>query len=399
MCMHHDHNFGGSGHSDLPLPVEMQEKWPRIVRELSQLLAHVKDLRLAANPEPLPLEISRAEESRLFKNLLAAAFMEGRPGVKRNVARRMGDVIGDYILWHRGTSLPVVHELGTLSAWWAEKVPLSVMDRLRDIGCSLLISGKVVPVQKVWADILASPVMFVGHCVCRSSGLANDLLDRGGEVFTLTSEAENRMLLDRLLASVARLRKTYGHLPDTDPYYDALFQRFAERKAKGDGKYGLETFFRETYPSWEFLPVTPQYTQSWIRSLHTNRKNRLLHKTLAVELATIFYLARGTMFTSMKMVDTPYTICSCPSPDLGGGCALTNWYYYGLSKTSIRPSDECFGRRRDEKGKVLACNLFPERGGRGCMGCGCRHGDADPRGVETVLAQADALLAGYEASL
>ena len=395
MCLDHDHH-GTNGHSHVALPVEMLEKWPRLVRELSHLLAHVKDLRLKANPEPLPLEISRAESSRLFKRLLAAALMHERPGVKRTVARQMANAIGDYFLWCRPTSLPVVHELGTLSAWWAEKIPGETMDRLRDIGCALIISGQVVPVQKVWEDILNSPIMFIGHCVCRSSGLANDLRDKTGEVFTITSDAENRLLLDRLMGRCDRLKETYGYLPDTDPWYNDLFQKLKSLKDSGSSEYRLETLFAKTYPSWEFLPVTKDYTRSWIRGLSANRKNRLLHKTLALEMANIFYLSRGTMFTSMKMVDTPYTICSCPSPDLGGGCALTNWYYYGKSKTSIRPSDECFGRRRNESGDILPCNVFPERSGRGCMGCGCRHGLDAPRSVETILAQADEMLKSRE---
>ncbi|MEW5734070.1 MAG: hypothetical protein AB1921_04400 [Thermodesulfobacteriota bacterium] len=334
------------------------------------------------------------EKSRIVKKLLTAALMEDRPGLKRPVAARMASRIGEYMLWWRPTSLPFVHELGTLSAWWANKMGKEAIYGIRDIACDYIINGRIVPIQNVWKDILNSPVMFIGHCVCRSSGLANDLYGKDGQVVTLSCDEDNQILLGRLMDRYDSLVRTYGYLPDTDDKYVEFFRKLARMRNSG---LRLENFLELTYPSWEFLPVVPGYTQSWIRGMHANRKAHQIHKLLAFEIANIFYVSRGTMFTSMKCVDTPYTICSCPTPDLGGGCALSNWYYYGHSNTSILPNESCFGRRRDEDGNLMPCNIFPERGVRECMGCGCKHGDTDPRGIETVLNQADEMLQKMEA--
>lgn len=389
MCQDHDHHKNGG------LPIEMQEKWPAVLREIKQIVAHIKDVRLRGNPVPLPPELSHVKKNPVITNLIRAALMEDRPGLKRPVAQRMASRIGDYFLWHRVTSLPVIHELGTLSAWWAEQMPLEVVNSLRDIALDFVLNGRVMPIQEVWTDFMDSPLMYMGHCVCRSSGLANDLRAANGEVFTITTQKENSKLLDRLMDRYDALIAEHGHLPDTDPKFQKLFLKLKSLRAAQVPGYRLETLLEKTYPAWEFLPVLDSFTQSWIRGMHKNHKAHQLHKTLALEIANIFYLARGTMFTSMKIVDTPYTICSCPTPDTGGGCALTNWYYYGKSNTSLIPNDTAFGRRKDKDGKILPCNVFPERSHRDCVGCGCKHTSRVPRSMGTVLRQADQVLKKY----
>lgn len=97
----------------------------------------------------------------------------------------------------------------------------------------------------------------------------------------------------------------------------------------------------------------------------------------------------------MKLIDTPYTICSCPTPELGGGCTLTNWYYYCGSNTSLMANTACFGQRTDDAGDVLPCRYFPVRSKREYMGCGCAHERENPRDVETILELADAAYAEY----
>ncbi len=377
------------------LPVEIEEKWPRLIRELSGLVSHLKDMRLKPNENPLPQELSHVEKNRLLQGLVRVALSGGDKKLKSNVARRVADRIGDYFLWSRTTSFPVIHELITLLAWRGEKIPVEAMNVIRDLAMEFSIRGQVVPIQSVWTQLLDSPVTYMGHCVCRSSGLVYDLTQKGGKVFTLTSQKQNRLLLDRLMARHDLLEKKYGVLPQTDEKFIKLFAKLKEHKKSGSKLYRLETLLRRTYGTWEFLPVIDSYTQSWIRGLQKNRKAFRLHKALAVEMANILYLSHGCIFTSMKCVDTPYTICSCPSPDTGGGCALTNWHYYGMSNSAIAPSNDAFGRRTDESGRVMPCAVFPERSHRECLGCGCKHPDKAPRSVETVLTQADEVIGQY----
>jgi hypothetical protein len=386
----HDPFEGGSA-----LPVEMEEKWPRIVRELSGLVSHLKDMRLKPNEKPLPQELSHVEKNRLLISLVQAALAGGDKKLKGNVIRRVADRIGDYFLWNRTASFPVIHELITLLAWRGEKIPVEAMNVIRDLAMEFTIRGQVVPVQNVWMQLLDSPVTYMGHCVCRSSGLVYDLTEKGGRVFMLTTPEQSRLLLDRLMARHDSLVKKYGVLPQTDEKFIKLFAKLNELKKSGSELYRLETLLRRTYGTWEFLPVLDSYTQSWIRGLQKNRKAFMLHKALAVEMANIFYLSHGCIFTSMKCVDTPYTICSCPSPDTGGGCALTNWHYYGMSGAAIAPNKDISGRRTDEAGSILPCNLFPERAGRECLGCGCKHAAKAPRSMETVLSQADEVISRY----
>jgi hypothetical protein len=211
------------------------------------------------------------------------------------------------------------------------------------------------------------------------------------KIFNLLSETDSRRVLDRFVDRYERLVKAHDRLPDTDRQYKDLCRDLADLRRTGSPDYRLETLLQRTYPHWEILPVHKNYTSSWIRSMHKNHKAHLMHKELVFELATIFYLSRGTIFSSMKLFDTPYSICSCPTPEVGGGCTLTNWYYWGGSNTSLLPNDAFYGRRRDENGKVLPCRHFPIRARRECLGCGCNHAGAS-RNVDAVLDEADQML-------
>jgi len=94
----------------------------------------------------------------------------------------------------------------------------------------------------------------------------------------------------------------------------------------------------------------------------------------------------------MKLFDTPYTICSCPTPEAGGGCTLTNWYYGEDSETSLLPNETHYGRKLDQSGSLLPCQEFPLRHRRNCLGCGCKHDESHPRGFDLILSQADQVL-------
>jgi hypothetical protein len=378
---------------DGPEAREMERRWPMALQELKALRMRLKDLG-PANSHVLPEKVSKAARRRLIKGLAQAIMQEDRPGLKRSVARRMADKIGDYLLWRRETSVPVIHELVVLLPWWISHMPGAVIPRIRDIGLNYILNGSVVPLQMAWKDILNADPVFMGHCACRSAGVVDDL-KQNGEVFSLVGEAEGRRLLDRFLDRYQELKLANGYVPDTDALYMKLCEDLAAMRASGSSDYRIETLLARTYSSWEILPIHEKYTSAWVRSLHRNHKAHLLNKELAFELANIFYLARGTIFSSMKLFDTPYTICSCPTPETGGGCTLTNWYYRGGSNASLLPNEAFFGRRRDAAGNLMACRYFPERAGRDCIGCGCFHEAAEPRHPDVILEQADRVLATY----
>ncbi len=366
---------------------ELARRWPIALCELKSLAARLKDIS-RPNPEPIHHNLELIEKKRLADFLAEALSKDRYPGLKRSVARRMADRIGDYLLWRRESSIPFIHELIVLLPWWISNLPGAVVKGLREIGLEYVLNGKIIPIQVVWEQLLASDPVYIGHCACRSSGVVDDL-KKDGRTFCLVSGKENRQLADRLADRYESLKMRYGKAPDTDDVHIEFLERLISARRNGDSSYGVEMILEKTYPHWEFLPVKEDFTQSWIRSLHKNKKAHMIHPELAFEFATILYLARGTIFTSMRLFDTPYTICSCPSPENDGGCTLTNWYYYGMSNKSLLPNESGWGRRKDNDGQVLHCDKFEIRSRRKCIGCGCKHNDSDPRGVKTVLAQAD----------
>ncbi len=365
---------------------EMARRWPVALREITALIDRIKDIR-RANPEALHENLSEVKKKRLTQGLMDAMLQDKPQGLKRSVARRMADKIGNYLLWRRESSVPVIHELIVLFPWWISHMPGEVISKIRDIGLNYVLNGQVVPVQMAWQDILQADPVYIGHCACRSAGVVDDLYHHN-QVFNLLSEADSRRVLDRFVDRYEMLIASHGGLPDTDFRYVTLCRDLADLRRAGSPDYRLETLLERTYPDWEILPVHEKYTPVWIRSMHKNHKAHLMNKQLVFELATIFYLSRGTIFSSMKLFDSPYTICSCPTPEVGGGCTLTNWYYYGGSNTSLLPNDAFYGRRRDAKGGILPCRHFPIRARRECLGCGCNHAEPS-RDVGAVLAQAD----------
>lgn len=372
---------------------ELDQRWKDTVREMMQILRHVPDIRVT-RMEALPGEFGIEEKKWLSKSLFNA-LLEGetRPQIKRSVVRRMADKMGQYLLWNRLSSTPGMHEFYALFPWWVSQLPLVGIDRLRDMGLAYVLNGVVLPIQTVWKEMLESRGVYMGHCVCRSSGIAHDLPE--DQAFhNLLDEKESELLVDRITDCYQRLKKE-GDLGDTDPAYGELLQELEDLKKWKSARYRLERLLRRTYPDWEFLPVQEKYTTDWIRSMYHNRKARPLHRELALELATILYFSHGIVFTTMRLFDTPYTICSCPTPERGGGCVLTNWYYFGQSNASLLPNEEFPGRHQDPRGFVLPCRFFETRAQRECLGCGCMNDSPEPRNLEAFLREADRLLGEY----
>lgn len=379
--------------STSPEQVEMERRWPIALKELSALIDRIKDIS-RANPGELHKNLSDVEKQKLVEGLMNAILADEQKELKRSVARRMADKIGTYLLWRRETTVPVIHELIVLLPWWISHLPGEVIPKIRDIGLNYILNGRVVPVQMAWQDILNADPVYLGHCACRSAGVVDDLY-QDDKVFNLLSEADSRRVLDRFVDRYLALVEKHGQLPDTDDCYTNLCRDLVQLRENNSSDYRLETLLKRTYPDWEILPVHEKYTPVWIRSMHKNHKAHLIHKELVFELSTALYLSRGTIFSAMKLFDTPYTICSCPGPESGGGCTLTNWYYWGGSNTSLLPNEEKYGRLKDDEGCVLPCRHFPVRSQRECMGCGCNH-EEEARDVSSAFRQADAVFEKYK---
>jgi hypothetical protein len=375
-----------------PEQKEIERRWPIALRELSALIDRIKDIS-RANPEELHKNLTDVEKQKLTESLMNAILADEQTELKRSVARRMADKIGTYLLWRRETTVPVIHELIVLLPWWISHLPGEVIPKIRDIGLDYILNGRVVPIQMAWQDILNADPVYLGHCACRSAGVVDDLY-QDDKVFNLLSEEDSQRVLDRFVDRYLALVEKHGELPDTDGSYIKLCRDLADLRDQKSSEYRLETLLKRTYPDWEILPVHEKYTPVWIRSMHKNHKAHLIHKELVFELSTAFYLSRGTIFSSMKLFDTPYTICSCPTPENGGGCTLTNWYYHGGSNTSLLPNDDFFGRRQNKSGTIEPCRHFPVRSERECLGCGCNH-DEETRDVTSTFKQADEIFEKY----
>jgi len=375
-----------------PEQEEIERRWPIALRELSALIDRIKDIS-RANPEELHKNLTDVEKQKLTEGLMNAILADEQKELKRSVARRMADKMGNYMLWRRETTVPVIHELIVLLPWWISHLPGEVIPKIRDIGLNYILNGRVVPIQMAWQDILNAEPVYLGHCACRSAGIVDDLY-QDDKVFNLLSEEDSRRVLDRFVDRYLALVEKYGEVPDTDSRYITLCQDLADLREQDSPDYRLETLMTRTYPDWEILPVHEKYTPVWIRSMHKNHKAHLFHKEMVFELSTAFYLSRGTIFSSMQLFDSPYTICSCPTPENGGGCTLTNWYYHGGSNTSLLPNDDIHGRLKDEEGNIQPCRHFPVRSERECLGCGCKH-EEETRDVSSIFKQADDVFEKY----
>lgn len=403
----------------MPAPLPPDDVVARLVPELG----HLFDESLLTSHERASLQ-SRLDEARRYLRRLLHAYQgfrwpsalapprggdapmdetlielvaselkaDSRPELKRSVARRMSDAIWRHYLWSNLSSLPVFYELTVLGPWLLVdrgRNPLGA--RLAELACREMLNGIVLNLAQVRTEILGCEEVYLAECACRDSGVVDDLM-MDGRVFTLLGAGDNRRLLDRLLDRFESLGSD-RLAATTDPGFRALLADFSARRRAGAPDCTIEEWLRATWPAWEILPVRRGYTTRRVRSLQNNHKCFPVDKLLVYELLNIWYFSRGAIFNSMKAVDSPYTICTCPTPENQGGCVLTNWYYYGRVNHSLVPGEGPGVRRRDEHGRVLACRYFPVRARRACVGCGCDFSSPAPRDLDASLAAADAMLA------
>jgi len=346
-------------------------------RELRELTRRMKDVLKLKNPT-IPADVPAPNHVELLQEFLIEVLQKNtKPELKTVVLRRMANKIGRQVLWTRITSIPVIHELIALGPWWICQLPLDVITGIRDVGLRYIMNGIVIPVQSVREELLSARSVYMGHCVCRSSGIVDDL-KTNGRPFTILPRESNDVLLNRLVTTYLDLERD-GALDGRSEKIRSLFQKLVQYQQDSSAEFSLETFFDSLYPHWEFIPVQENYTPNWIRSLYLNNKAFYVPPKLAVEIANALYYSRGIVFNSMKLIDTRYTICSCPTPENSGGCILTNWYYFAQANDSLIPNTHFFGQRKERGNKTGSCNVFPFRAGKQCLGCGCHHGLEKPR--------------------
>jgi hypothetical protein len=376
--------------------VTIEQRLEAARRQVRQVFEAGKQLKLPAHGGPPPSRADGRDLDQAFRAFLEQVLDRDREGLKPSVLKEVLDGATRTYLWSNLSSLPVFHELSVLAPWWAgNRMQSAPLRRLADYLVREMLHGVVLSLQHVRKEVLTADEVYLAHCACRSSGIAHDLRQGDSEkVFTIVSESEGRRLLDRLIDRFEELGDDrLGQT--TDPRYRSLLRRLAASRRKGSDDYRLETLLEETWHEWEILPVKRGFTTAWVRSMANNGKCAPLDHELAFELVHIFFHGRGALFNSMKCVNSPYTICTCPTPENEGGCILTNWYYFGQLNSSLVPADDHHGRRRDLRGELLPCRYFPVRARRDCIGCGCNHSIRGPRDLDASLAEADEVLARF----
>ncbi len=375
----------------------LEKRFAAARRQVKSLLSLFRELKVPHSGGVPPRPARMTVDMHPIKNLVREILTKERehPGMKSGVVSKIFDEISRYYLWSNLSSLPIFHELTVLVPWWAiNRAQFFQLKKFSDFLVGETLRGIVLSLQRVRENILSSKVVYLAHCVCRSAGIAHDLR-QSGRIFTLLPKDEKRLLLDRLLNRYIQIGQDRLH-QTTHGKLRAIIERLIHARQANSSDYSLERLLELTYWMWEILPIMQGYTTNWVRSMQNNNKCFVVDKELAYELLNIFYFAKGAIFNSMICVNSPYTICVCPTPENGGGCALTNWYYFSELNNSLLPADDHYGRLRNEKGQILPCRYFPLRSRRECIGCGCNHQLLKPRDLTCSLEDSDRVLAQHK---
>ena len=295
------------------------------------------------------------------------------PRVKGSVARRLAQRVALGVLANRFSAWEPLHERAARLASEAEAMPEEHLHRLFEELCGVLLVGYVVPLPQVLAEIREARDWQLGLCVCRQAERVRDLRDPdSGRVLLAGPEEACRPWLLRLLDAFEGLR---GRDAVTEPAFRDLLERLSTLRKVEDPRCNTAAFFEACWPRFEILLDHPRYAPEWRETMRRNRRSWRVHPELLCAWAELCWYARGAVFTSMAAVDARYTICTCPGPELDGGCLLFNWAYGSGNPHVVAPHPA--GQRRDAKGNPLPCERFPARAVLPCLGCGCDHDDPD----------------------
>jgi hypothetical protein len=284
-------------------------------------------------------------------------------GIKAGILHRAAQKIAAIILRWPGSSKDLIH-FTTLAAAYGVNDREDPLSEQVILGVSrYVLRGKVIPVQRLQDLIREARAGYLARCPCRASGRVQDLRSARPD----TAGADE--LLDEILALWRKQARD-----QTAPPLARILDRVA--RARGDGRPGgtLRDLQADVWPYWEILLDHPGYDPCWRKGLSANHKVWAIPKSLLSAWVDALYRSRGVVYTHMEAVGLPYAICSCPGPEADRGCILTNWHYFSANDEVLIPNTtEGLGQRRSSSGAVLPCQLYPERAGRPCLGCGCEH--------------------------
>ena len=299
-------------------------------------------------------------------------LQEAHSGLKPSVARLAARRVGLSILGNWLTCWDPIHLRGLRGSMALEAGLRKTLGPLVDLACQELFHGHVIPIQRVLLLIDEAREAALGKCVCRASGVTQDLM-KHGRVY-LWADADNfEEHLHRILDAYERIIRGPSRPEHTSPRLLAILEAVRTSQALS-ARERLEILFEQTFPFWEILLHHQDMRPEWRENMRGHRKSWPVERELLKAFALAHYHLRGAVFTFMEAVDQPYALCTCPGPENDGGCSLVNWYYFSRLDGALYPNvNDFFGQRRDEHGKVLPCNLHPQRASRPCLGCGCEH--------------------------
>lgn len=291
------------------------------------------------------------------------------PRVKRSVARRVTQKVALAVMDNRFMAWDPVHESAVRLADAAEALPQAEFHRLFEELCRTLMSGRVVPVQEVRRQVGEARAVYLGACMCRQSSRVQDLLVPGTNRVHLTGDPTRCLpWMERMVTAWDEVRQAPN---PTHPELARILDRFHGRPLTPDD---VGAFFEATFPYFEILLDHPAFETLWIGAMGKNDKLWQVDPRVLQTWVDLTWFARGNVFTSMILVDEPYTICTCPGPEADGGCLLFNWHHFSGNPYILEENpDREHGWRTDADGAPLPCARYAERANRPCYGCGCDH--------------------------
>lgn len=306
------------------------------------------------------------------------------PRVKDSIARRVSEMAATAVIGNRLSAWSPMHETAMRLAWNTEKIPLEVSRKLWVELCSVLLRGQVIPLQHVRQYIDEATDWYLGMCICRQSERVRDLYRaESNAVYLAGPEEKCRPYLDRFLDTYLELQRE-GDVYTSDALKVLLSELVALRK-RGDAAYGTGLFWEKTHPYFEILLNHPDFIEEWRETMGKNKRLWRFHPRLLKEWVNLAYFTRGSVFTSMTMVDARYTICTCPGPENDKGCILYNWHFYSGNEAVLSfNEDQAHGQLKDGMGRVLSCKRFAARRDKACFGCGCDHQEEGSELPETL---------------
>ena len=298
------------------------------------------------------------------------------PRLKGAITRRLIEKITLAVLEKRVSAWDPIHKNAVRAARFFTKPQLYLNRAILERVSADFLNGQVIPYQAVIDRIRQAKRAYLGTCICRHSGVVNDLTVLSGNravPYLLTDAETNREVLDGVVDRYLEVESWSGDARN-GPGIRGVFETLLEDRRRGNGAYTLATLWKRIYPHFEIFLEHPDYIPEFQVAMAKNRKIWEVNPGLLEALIEPLHRTRGQIFTSMSIIDSFYAICSCPGPEIDGGCLIYNWHYFSECEPVIRYNTDLHHRQRTNgQGEVLPCERFAERGTKPCLGCGCEH--------------------------